>query len=1028
MKYLSKLRGVVFAILLMIVVFPISVNAAPVKEVALTGKDGVSQKYLNDAQPYLLSDGTLSATGVLGTTAIAHLNTSTGVLTLQGYNNGRIVVFAKQGATDLTIKLNSDISITTNNAHPAAIEHHGGGNLIITSDSSKKLTINMTSSGNTILSGISSYDSSAKIYGNITLSGNVSVLANINNLCTSSGCTVSSIRAANVSILNDASLVASVKVGTTKAGNARAIEAKNALTINTNGEVFLDASESAGDSFSFGANMTLTKVAKLTLKWKGSETSGAGSIIYDSDKFSVNKSTPFTEVFTPASTGTPLTYSVTLNKNGGTGGSSSVQAANDEPMPAITIPSMSGYTFRGYFSEISEGIQYYKADGSSAKNYDQATAMTLYAQWIINKYALSVTGGVGSGSYEYKSTVTITAGSAPTGKEFDKWVVTSGGVTLASVTSKTTTFTMPAGGVVIEATYKDAPPSTFGITITGDGNGTSSANVSFAKKDDVITLTAIPNTGYKFKGWIVQNGSVILADTKSASTTFKMPASAVAIKGEFELISYTVTVTSGTGSGSYTSGQTVSITASAAPPGKIFDKWTTSDGVTFANASAMSTAFTMQAKDISVGATYKDAPPSTFGITITNDGNGTAKAGVSSASSGEIIILVATPNVGYTFKSWQVVSGSVSISDNKFTMPSSTVTIKANFEKIPTYTVTVKDGTVDKMSAMAGETITITASVAPVGKTFDKWITSDGVTFASVSAMSTTFIMPSKNVTVSATYKSLPPSEYSISIINDGGGKGNANVTSAKPGDTVTLSAKPSKGYIWVDWDAISGGVAIKDNKFIMPAEAVIIEAIFEVLPNFNVFVINGTANKTSATLGQTIIISAGIAPDGEMFDRWSSSAGVYIENPKSMNTMFYMPGKDVTLTAEYKPLPEGEKAIILKTDEGGTVKVDPSAKPGDKVKLIPSSKPGYKILGYQVKDGDIKINNDEFIMPEGGIDIEAMFAPIFGDTYGLNDFLANWWWLLLTVFVFSIPMGLYFRKFVIKPNKKIQTKRGELA
>ena len=45
------------------------------------------------------------------------------------------------------------------------------------------------------------------------------------------------------------------------------------------------------------------------------------------------------------------------------------------------------------------------------------------------------------------------------------------------------------------------------------------------------------------------------------------------------------------------------------------------------------------------------------------------------------ITLSATANSGYHFKEWQVVSGSVTITDNKFTMPASDVTVKAIFEE-----------------------------------------------------------------------------------------------------------------------------------------------------------------------------------------------------------------------------------------------------------------------------------------------------------------------------------------------------------
>jgi len=68
---------------------------------------------------------------------------------------------------------------------------------------------------------------------------------------------------------------------------------------------------------------------------------------------------------------------------------------------------------------------------------------------------------------------------------------------------------------------------------------------------------------------------------------------------------YALTVTNGTGGGSYVAGAKATITANAAPAGQVFDKWTGGSGGTFANASSASTTFTMPAKAATVTATYK---------------------------------------------------------------------------------------------------------------------------------------------------------------------------------------------------------------------------------------------------------------------------------------------------------------------------------------------------------------------------------------------------------------------------------------
>jgi glucan-binding YG repeat protein len=76
---------------------------------------------------------------------------------------------------------------------------------------------------------------------------------------------------------------------------------------------------------------------------------------------------------------------------------------------------------------------------------------------------------------------------------------------------------------------------------------------------------------------------------------------------------YAVTVTGGTGGGSYAEHATVTITANAAAEGKVFDKWTSSDGVIFADASKVTTSFTMPTKAVTVTATYADDSQGTGG-------------------------------------------------------------------------------------------------------------------------------------------------------------------------------------------------------------------------------------------------------------------------------------------------------------------------------------------------------------------------------------------------------------------------------
>ena len=97
--------------------------------------------------------------------------------------------------------------------------------------------------------------------------------------------------------------------------------------------------------------------------------------------------------------------------------------------------------------------------------------------------------------------------------------------------------------------------------------------------------------------------------------------------------------------------------------------------------------YTDGANTVKIGSAGVSVP--TYTITVQNDGHGTGSASLSSAEAGTEIILTVTPSSGYVFKKWQVVSGGVAVSNNKFNMPAGNVVIRAIFEVIPVTNHTV---------------------------------------------------------------------------------------------------------------------------------------------------------------------------------------------------------------------------------------------------------------------------------------------------------------------------------------------------
>ena len=85
------------------------------------------------------------------------------------------------------------------------------------------------------------------------------------------------------------------------------------------------------------------------------------------------------------------TYTVTLDANGWTAWTTSVTSTYNASMPTITVlPTRTWYTFNWYYSATSWWTKYYNSDWSSAINYLLTSWTTLYAQWTVNTYTVTL--------------------------------------------------------------------------------------------------------------------------------------------------------------------------------------------------------------------------------------------------------------------------------------------------------------------------------------------------------------------------------------------------------------------------------------------------------------------------------------------------------------------------------------------------------------------------------------------------------------------------------------------------------------
>ena len=317
----------------------------------------------------------------------------------------------------------------------------------------------------------------------------------------------------------------------------------------------------------------------------------------------------------------------------------------------------------------------------------------------------------------------------------------------------------------LSITITNAPAAEHTVTVTNDGNGTASASHAKAAAGTEIILTVTPANGYHFKEWQVESpAGLVITNNK-----FLMPSGDVEVKAIFE----------------------------------------------------------------------KDAPPAPteFTITVKTDENGTASASHAKAVVGTEITLTAMPKEGYHFKEWQVISGGVTIKDDKFLMPSANVEVKAIFEEdappAPTeHTVTVTSGgngtaSASPAKAAAGTMISLTAT-PDKGYHLKEWQVESP---AGLVITNNKFTMPDTNVAIKAIFEEdapPAPTEFTITVKTDGNGTASASHAKAVVGTEIRLTATPNKGYHFKEWQVISGGVTIKDDKFTMPDGNVEVKAIFE--------------------------------------------------------------------------------------------------------------------------------------------------------------------------------------------------------
>lgn len=178
------------------------------------------------------------------------------------------------------------------------------------------------------------------------------------------------------------------------------------------------------------------------------------------------------------------TYTVTLDKQGGTGGTSSITATDGEELPYATAPTRSGYEFNGYYSKQNGlGTKYYDSNMNSVANWYGSSNETIYAYWIKESNDNNYSGiSVTRDNFEDYFTLTTDAEFVGDNVEITYSIKPKSNA-YAKSSKSSDTIKVEIGAVVSDFSFYYGEPSwdeKYTVTLSKSKNYTASGSFSFS--------------------------------------------------------------------------------------------------------------------------------------------------------------------------------------------------------------------------------------------------------------------------------------------------------------------------------------------------------------------------------------------------------------------------------------------------------------------------------------------------------------------------------------------------------------------
>jgi uncharacterized repeat protein (TIGR02543 family) len=598
-----------------------------------------------------------------------------------------------------------------------------------------------------------------------------------------------------------------------------------------------------------------------------------------------------------------------------------------------------GYTFDGWQS-ATEGLTYncipYVSDALTNEycTYEDGltvpaidTNITLTAKWVakttynivftnasataidsdISTYgapSYTVDNGTQEGAAFYEGQTVKLIAHPKTGYTFGSWSVTSGDVTLSpSNTAPNATFTALDNEVAITANYVpikynltltkqcsktlpapaacvSAAPGT--VTATAAQTAVSAGTVQYIV-GETVNLSATASTGYQLANFERISGATVAEDQGNYS--FVGIAQNTEIVGNFEAITYNLTVASGANGKVSAAGGSLSATSTVVPYNIESSAISISAQANAGYEFSAWTASGLAASDTSATTTYSPSRATTETIT----GNFTAKK-----------LLISSSIVGGVAGDSNALVGALSINDGTYN------------DQTGVFITNTVELEVSATSKYNFTSLTITDSEGTITPNI-------------TDALHFDFAVRTSNVSIQLNYT---PKTYNVttSAATIAGSINPVNAT-AVYGSNVFVDYTPNTSYSLIGWTVAKSncGNAAENGTtnelsvvsyFVMPACDVVITAktnnvkyplTFNSSPAVATITGEVTAPTSDSILsgenrnaGETVELTAPVVP-GYTFDSWTVSGISTL--PSNPLATFAMPANAATVTANYVPI-----------------------------------------------------------------------------------------------------------------------------